>query len=322
MKKKKRIIKHGSPTIRKKVKSVAPTAMEYILLFNTCEIKKEKIAAIDKIIDEKIVVNRARYEGVSSLVKGGGINTSFLNNQPLFQSSYTPFFNRFPLSADSATTAAPIADSTSTALPIDTTALRVLTTPLTPFSLPKPSMGLNFNQKYDLLTGKYVDNNDPFGLNRDIFGGTNFFAGSSVPWYFIACVHYMECNFSFKHHLHNGDPLTGYTVHVPANRPKVGHAPPFKFEESAVDAIKLMKYDQVTNWSLSFILLKLEGYNGFGYNRKGIHTPYLWSYSNHYTKGKYVKDGVYDANAVSSQLGAAVILKRMEQRALISIPRN
>jgi hypothetical protein len=124
----------------------------------------------------------------------------------------------------------------------------------------------------------------------------------------------MECNFSFKHHLHNGDPLTGYTVHVPANRPKVGHAPPFTFEESAVDAIKLMKYDQVTNWSLSFILLKLEGYNGFGYNRKGIHTPYLWSYSNHYTKGKYVKDGVYDANAVSSQLGAAVILKRMEDQ--------
>jgi lysozyme family protein len=35
-----------------------------------------------------------------------------------------------------------------------------------------------------------------------------------------------------------------------------------------------------------------------------------------------VKDGVYDASAVSSQLGAAVILKRMEERALINIPRN
>nr|WP_067057349.1 hypothetical protein [Mucilaginibacter sp. L294] len=320
MKKKKRIIKHGSPTIRKKVKSVAPTAMEYILLFNTCEIKKEKIAAIDKIIDEKIVVNRARYEGVSSLVKGGGISSLLVNNQPLFQSSYTPFYTRFPSLADSINT---VADSTVTnPIPLDTAAVKNLTAPpSTPFSLPKPTFGFT-PQKYDILTGKYIPNNDPFGLNRDIFGGTNFFAGSSVPWYFIACVHYMECNFSFKHHLHNGDPLTGYTVHVPANRPKVGHAPPFTFEESAVDAIKLMKYDQVTNWSLSFILLKLEGYNGFGYNRKGIHTPYLWSYSNHYTKGKYVKDGVYDADAVSSQLGAAVILKRMEQRALISIPRN
>jgi lysozyme family protein len=320
MKKKKRIIKHGSPTIRKKVKSVAPTAMEYILLFNTCEIKKEKIAAIDKIIDEKIVVNRARYEGVSNLVKGGGVSALMPSNQPLFQSSYTPFYTRFPSLADSVKT---VQDSTITnPIPLDSTAVKkLIAPPTTPFSLPKPTFGFT-PQKYDLLTGKYIPNNDPFGLNRDIFAGTNFFAGSSVPWYFIACVHYMECNFSFKHHLHNGDPLTGYTVHVPANRPKVGHAPPFTFEESAVDAIKLMKYDQVTNWSLSFILLKLEGYNGFGYNRKGIHTPYLWSYSNHYTKGKYVKDGVYDADAVSSQLGAAVILKRMEQRALISIPRN
>ncbi|GGH01315.1 hypothetical protein [Mucilaginibacter phyllosphaerae] len=320
MKKKKRIVKHGSPTIRKKVKSVAPTAMEYILLFNTCEIKKEKLAEIDKVIDEKIVVNRSRYEGVSNLVKGGGISPLLLNNQPLFQSSYTPFYNRFPALADTVRTAADTTSAGSGAPEI--TDFRSLNAPLTPFSLPKPSLGINGIQKYDLLTGKYIANNDPFGLNRDIFAGTNFFGGSAIPWYFIACVHYMECSFSFKRHLHNGDPLTGYTVHVPANRPKVGHAPPFTFEESAVDALKLMKYDQVTNWSLSYILLKLEGYNGFGYNRKGIHTPYLWSYSNHYTKGKYVKDGVYDANAVSTQLGAAVILKRMEQRALISIPRN
>jgi lysozyme family protein len=299
MRKKKRIIQSGPPTTHKKVKSVAPTAMEYILLFNTCEIKKEKVAEVDKIIDEKIVVNRARYEGVSNLVKSGGNTTSLMSNQPLFQSSYIPFYNRF---------AAPQIDS-------------LLNKPFN-FNSPKPALSLNEGKKFDFLTGKYVDSNDPFGFNKDIFSGTGFFNSSSVPWYFLACVHYMECSFSFKRHLHNGDPLTGYTVHVPAHRPKVGHPPPFTFEESAVDAIKLMKYDQVTNWSLPFILLKLEGYNGFGYNKKGIKTPYLWSFSNHYTKGKYVKDGVYDANAVSTQLGAAVILKRMEQRALISIPRN
>lgn len=271
------------------------------MLFNTCEIKKEKIAEIDKVIDEKIVVNRSRYEGISNLVKGGGSTTSSLfNNQPLFQSSYIPFYSRF----NSLSTAA---DTVIAAKP---------------FGMPKPSFGLYPGKTYDLLQGRYVDNSNAFGLNKDIFSGATFVSGSGVPWYFIACVHYLECSFSFKKHLHNGDPLTGYTVHVPAHRPKVGHAPPFTFEESAVDAIKLMKYDQVTNWSLPFILLKLEGYNGFGYNRKGIRTPYLWSFSNHYTKGKYVKDGVYDADAVSSQLGAAVILKRMEQRALINIPRN
>lgn len=296
--KKKRIIKRGSPTTHKKVKSTTPTSMEYILLFNTCEIKKEKVAEVDKVIDEKIVVNRARYEGISNLVKTGGSNNTLFNTQPLFQSPYLPFFNR-PASS-------PVAGDS------------LVSTQL----LQKPSFNLSPNRKFDFLQGKYVDANDPFGINKDFFSSAGFFNSSTVPWYFLACVHYMECSFSFKKHLHNGDPLTGYTVHVPAHRPKVGHPPPFNFEESAVDAIKLMKYDQVTNWSLPYILLKLEGYNGFGYNRKGIRSPYLWSFSNHYTKGKYVKDGVYDADAVSTQLGAAVILKRMEQRALISIPRN
>ncbi|QJD96553.1 hypothetical protein HH214_12030 [Mucilaginibacter robiniae] len=299
--KKKKIIKPGSPTVNKKVSSIAPTSMEYIMLFNTCEITKGKVAEIDKVIDEKIVVNRARYEGISNLVRGGGVNNgSIFNSQPLFQSSYIPFYNRF------------------NSLP--TTASTVAAYNL--FNNSKPVQSSYFSRTQDLLQGKFADNSSAFGLNRDIFSDTAFISGSGVPWYFIACVHYLECSLSFKKHLHNGDPLTGYTVHVPAHRPKVGHAPPFTFEESAVDAIKLMKYDQVTNWSLPFILLKLEGYNGFGYNRKGIRTPYLWSYSNHYTKGKYVKDGIYDANAVSSQLGAAVILKRMEQRALIHIPRN
>jgi lysozyme family protein len=299
MLKKKRIIRPDKPTTRKKVKSAAPTAMEYIMLFNTCEIKKEKVAEVDKVIDEKIVVNRARYEGISNLVKSGGNANNLMGSQPLFQSSYIPFYNRFA-------GAPQVADSLLSKQ----------------FSFSKPAFGFNALKKFDFAQGKYVDAKDPFGLNKDIFSGTGFFNSSTVPWYFLACVHYMECSFSFKKHLHNGDPLTGYTVHVPAHRPKVGHPPPFTFEESAVDAIKYMKYDQVTNWSLPFILLKLEGYNGFGYNRKGIKTPYLWSYSNHYTKGKYVKDGVYDADAVSTQLGAAVILKRMEQRALINIPRN
>jgi lysozyme family protein len=299
MLKKKRIIHSAAPTTRKKVKSVAPTAMEYIMLFNTCEIKKEKLAEIDKVIDEKIVVNRSRYEGISNLVKSRGNTTTLVSSQPLFQSSYIPFYNRFAAAPQVPDSLA--AKQSNPALPM---------------------FGFNALKKFDSLQGKYVDANDPFGLNKDIFSGTGFFNSSSVPWYFLACVHYMECSFSFKKHLHNGDPLTSYTVHVPAHRPKVGHPPPFTFEESAVDAIKFMKYDQVTNWSLPFILLKLEGYNGFGYNRKGIKTPYLWSYSNHYAKGKYVKDGVFDADAVSTQLGAAVILKRMEQRALISIPRN
>ncbi|GGI29466.1 hypothetical protein [Pedobacter mendelii] len=192
------------------------------------------------------------------------------------------------------------------------------------FNTPQPASSFDLRLPVtDSLFGNVQKN--PFQINNpfdSLF--TNFTLGSAqIPWYFIACAHYLECSFNFKKHLHNGDPLTAYTVKVPANRPKVGHGPPFTFEESAVDALKLMKLDQISNWNLPTVLRKLEGYNGFGYFKyHSINSPYLWSFSNQYTKGKYVSDGKFDAEAVSKQMGAAVILKRMEERALIYIPRH
>jgi lysozyme family protein len=67
--------------------------------------------------------------------------------------------------------------------------------------------------------------------------------------------------------------------------------------------------DQVTDWSVPHMLYLLEGYNGFGYRRRGLPTPYLWSFSNNYEKGKFVADGHYDPEAVSKQCGAALMLK-------------
>jgi lysozyme family protein len=131
-----------------------------------------------------------------------------------------------------------------------------------------------------------------------------------MPWQFLAVMHGMEAGFRFDRHLHNGDPLTGRTVRVPAGRPRTG-TPPFSWEESAQDAMALMGYDRVTDWSLANVLYLLEKYNGFGYRRKGLRTPYLWSYSNLYEKGRYVADGVFDPEAVSRQCGAATLLKKL-----------
>jgi lysozyme family protein len=133
---------------------------------------------------------------------------------------------------------------------------------------------------------------------------------TGVPWYLIGIIHIMECGGKFTTHLHNGDPLTAKTKRVPKNRPLTG-TPPFKWEDSAKDALLLRKLDKITNWSIPEMLFQLEGYNGFGYRRRGIYSPYLWSYSNHYSKGKYTADGIYDPNAVSKQIGAAVLLRRM-----------
>lgn len=131
-----------------------------------------------------------------------------------------------------------------------------------------------------------------------------------IPWYFIGIIHAMECGFNFAGHLHNGDPLTARTAHVPKGRPPVG-TPPFTWKQSARDALMLHNFHQVSDWSVPHVLFLLEKYNGFGYRLRGLPSPYLWSFSNLYEKGKYVADGEFDPNAVSKQCGAAVILKAL-----------
>ncbi len=137
-------------------------------------------------------------------------------------------------------------------------------------------------------------------------------AATGIPWYFTGIVHLMECSCNFKKHLHNGDPLTARTVRVPQGYPKRGN-PPFSFFDSAVDALNLEGFSNWSEWSVAGMLFCFEKYNGFGYRRKNINSPYLWSGSNQYSKGKFVRDGYFDPQAVSSQIGTAVILRRMSE---------
>ncbi len=148
--------------------------------------------------------------------------------------------------------------------------------------------------------------------------------GAQIPWYVIACIHYRESGLNFSKHLHNGDPLSGFTKQVPSGYPKLGHKPPFTFEESAVDALKLRKLDKCANWSLPKILGRLEAYNGAAkaYYTHHINTPYLWGGSNLYTKGGFPRDHVFSTDYVNKQLGVAVLLKGMEQKGVIAIPRQ
>lgn len=143
---------------------------------------------------------------------------------------------------------------------------------------------------------------------------------TSVPWFFIGIAHYMEGRCNFNKHLHNGDPLTARTTHVPKGRPKNG-TPPFTWEFSAEDALVYTGVNKWTAWTVPGLLFKLEGYNGFGYRKASINinSPYLWSFSNHYTKGKFVQDGSYSPTAVSKQVGAAVILRRLMEKKEISL---
>lgn len=144
----------------------------------------------------------------------------------------------------------------------------------------------------------------------------------SIPWYFIGLIHCMESDCDFTTHLHNGDSLTARTIHEPIARPVNGN-PPFTWEFSAEDALQYEKLNRWTDWSIPGILYKLEGYNGYGYRYlkapyTAIHSPYLWCGSNQYTRGKFVKDGLYSANAVSKQPGAAVLLRRLFEKQIIT----
>lgn len=131
----------------------------------------------------------------------------------------------------------------------------------------------------------------------------------AVPWYFIGVIHGLEASFNFRAHLHNGDfPLTARTRQVPAGRPAVWR-PPSDWESSAVDAMRILGFSGQSDWSLARTLYRFEAYNGFGYRRRGVASPYLWSFSDHYDRGKFVSDGRWSATARSQQCGAAVMLK-------------
>jgi lysozyme family protein len=149
--------------------------------------------------------------------------------------------------------------------------------------------------------------------NRDRYESVSNRLGGTIPWWWIALTHQMERDQNFNFHLHNGDPLTARTVHVPAGRPKLGN-PPFKWDVSAEDALRLRGLDKWSDWSISGVLYQFELYNGMGYRLyRGILSPYLWSGSNHYVKGKYSHDGKYDPELVSKQLGCGVVLRRAGQ---------
>lgn len=133
---------------------------------------------------------------------------------------------------------------------------------------------------------------------------------TGVPAKFVGMIHQLEASGRWTAHLANGDPLSGRTVNVPAGRPK-SHPPPFTWLESAVDALRFMELDKVTDWSLAHCLYLFEQYNGFGYRlyHPEVLSPYLWGMTSLYARGKYVADGKFDPNAVSDQIGVVAYLK-------------
>ena len=131
---------------------------------------------------------------------------------------------------------------------------------------------------------------------------------TSVPWFVIAVIHEREASQDWKTQLGQGDPLNQVSTHVPRGRG------PFKtWEDGAYDAFANCAPYAARNkdWSIGGLLTLLEQYNGLGYFNRGLPSPYIWAGTDQYTKGKYIRDGVFDPNAVDKQLGCVGLLIAM-----------
>jgi lysozyme family protein len=131
---------------------------------------------------------------------------------------------------------------------------------------------------------------------------------TGVPWPFIAVTHQRESSQNWNRSLAQGDPWNEVSKHVPAGRGPFG-----SWEAAAIDAlVNCGPYaSRNKDWSIGGLLTLLERYNGLGYVNKGLPSPYIWSGTDQYNKGKYVADGVFDANEVDKQLGCAGLIMAM-----------
>jgi lysozyme family protein len=133
---------------------------------------------------------------------------------------------------------------------------------------------------------------------------------TGVPWFVIAVIHEREASQRWDTQLGQGDPLHEVSRHTPKGRG------PFKtWEDGAYDAlVHTAPYaSKWTNWTAGGTLCLLEQYNGTGYARRELPSPYCWSHTDQYHRGKYVADGVFEPNVVDSQTGCAALLKTMMQ---------
>lgn len=131
-----------------------------------------------------------------------------------------------------------------------------------------------------------------------------------IPWYFIGILHYRESDCNFNTHLHNGDSLKARTHNVPKGRPTTGRAP-FTFEASALDALEYEGFYDIQTWTIPQMAYSFEQYNGWGYRQNNTPSAYLWSDSNQYKSGKYIRDHVFDRSVVDAQVGTMAILKEL-----------
>ena len=130
---------------------------------------------------------------------------------------------------------------------------------------------------------------------------------TGVPWQMVAVIHIREAGLQdvgvFNGGIHNGQSWRRKATIIP----KIG---PFSsWHECAVVSLKRLELDKIKKWTPGMMLAGLEPYNGYGYRNRGLRSPYVWASTNHQQPGKYVRDGVFDASVIDTQMGCAAMLR-------------
>jgi lysozyme family protein len=164
--------------------------------------------------------------------------------------------------------------------------------------------------RYQKLAGRY----QPITLMRK----------NGVPSAVLYCLHQRESSGNFLCHPHEGSPLTQRTRYVPRGRlPQ--KPPPYNFDESAEDAYYVCDRLDLVDWTkVPTALQAIESFNGLGYQKyhQDVPSPYLWSGTTIYWRGKYTGDGKFNRLAVDGQIGCAAIFKRMQERGISFLSKS
>jgi lysozyme family protein len=134
-----------------------------------------------------------------------------------------------------------------------------------------------------------------------------------VPWHVVAIIKEREAGAdpAFRKSIAQGDVWSAPSRNVPKDR-----GPFASWEAAAHDALVDCApfAGRWRDWSIGGALALLEKYNGVGYALRGLPSPYVWSATDQYVKGKYVRDGVFDSEFVDRQIGCAALLLAMQKR--------
>ncbi len=138
----------------------------------------------------------------------------------------------------------------------------------------------------------------------------------TIPPMVIFCLHMREADNSFKTNLGQGDSLQRRTIHVPRGRIP-DKEPPYTWEVAAEDALFVTDHMDKHDWhTAQGVLDAITGYNGWGPERHGVPSGYVWAGTSVYRGGKYVADGLWSKTTFDQQLGCAAVLLRMRDRGI------